>query len=357
MSGVKSKAHAITMMAALSTIVLAGCKNDDLLTTPLAPVPEASGPSGASLGLTMPAGASLAEAAVDQEGKPATLTVGGEGGVASLKVDGGADTGLLVRNTDIEANAPTQSYSNGTNALTVSKDAGSDRLLTDVSYGVYDVHNADGSRQIGGYHYGNVTPESSRPAGNVTATYAGKFTGVEVMDGRQRADEAAKAEAEPQFGPPTVRGLNGDVALMADFGRGTVQGLVGNMKYADDQRTQPEAEASALMVREPTATPYGLRMDAQMTGSTYKGTASFTGVEDAVTVTKSAVNGAFYGANAAETAGTLSVTGQAVPRKLEEYKLAEQPAAPRVVVTGAFGGAKSDSITPFPLPTSPVKEK
>ncbi len=354
MSGVKSMAYAITMMAALSTIVLAGCKNDDLLTTPLAP--EASGPSGASLGVTMPAGASLAEAAVDQEGKPAVLTVGGEGGVASLKVDGGADTGLLVRNTDIEANAPTQSYSNGTNALTVSKDAGSDRLLTDVSYGVYDVHNADGSRQIGGYHSGNVTPENSRPAGNVTATYAGKFTGVEVMDGRQRAEyEAAALEEGSQFGPPTVRGVNGDVALMADFGRGTVQGLVGNMKYADDQSTQPEA--SALMAREPTATPYGLRMDAQMTGSTYKGTASFTGVEDAVTVTKSAVNGAFYGANAAETAGTLSVTAQANRANPELSKLAEQPAAPRVVVTGAFGGAKSDSITPFPLPTSPVKEK
>jgi hypothetical protein len=346
MSGVKSMAYAITTMAALSTIVLAGCKNDDLLTAPLAPV----GPSGASLGVTIPAEASLAEAAVDQEGKPAVLTVAGEGGVASLKVEAGADTGLLVRNTDIEANAPTQSYSNGTNALTVSKDAGSDRLLTDVSYGVYDVHNADGSRQVGSYHYGNITPQDSRPTGNVTATYAGKFTGVEVMDGRQRADEA-KAEAESQFGPPTVRGLNGDVALVADFGRGTVQGLVGNMKYTDGRRTEPEAEAAALMAREPTATPYGLRMDAQMTGSTYKGTASFTGVENAVTVTNSAVNGAFYGANAAETAGTLSVSGQANRTKLEEYKLAEQPAVPRVVVTGAFGGAKSDSIAPFPVPT------
>ncbi len=191
--------------------------------------------------MTVPAGASLAESAVDQEGKPAVLTVAGEGGVASLKVDGGADTGLLVRNTDIEANAPTQSYSNGTNALTVSKDAGSDRLLTDVSYGVYDVHNADGSRQVGSYHYGNIYPSGLSPGRQCHRDLCRQIHRRGNMDGRQRSDEAAMAEAEPQFGPPTVRGLNGDVALVADFGRGTVQGVVGNMKYTDGRRTEPEA--------------------------------------------------------------------------------------------------------------------
>jgi hypothetical protein len=277
--------------------------------------------------------------------------------VASLKVEGGVDTGLLLRNTEIEADAPTQTYSNGNNSLIVSKDAGSDRLLKDVSYGVFDVYKGDGSRQIGGYHHGNVTPDSSRPAGNVTATYAGKFTGVEAID--QRPREEFKAEAEgPQFGPPTVRALNGDVVLMADFGRGTVQGQVGNITYADSRTEEPAEQAAALMVRE-RATPYGISMDAKMTGSTYKGTAAFTGLQDkdSVLVTNSAVNGAFYGNKAAETAGTVSVTGQENRSTPEKARLAEQPAVPRVVVTGAFGGAKTDSITPFPPTTPPVNEK
>ena len=102
----------------------------------------------------------------------------------------------------------------------------------------------------------------------MTAAYAGKFTGVEM---RMAAEirRSGDGRSRPAVRTTTVRGLNGDVALVADFGRGTVQGVVGNMKYADGRRTEPEAEAAALMARA-DGDPYGLRMDAQMTGSTYK---------------------------------------------------------------------------------------
>ena len=81
---------------------------------------------------------------------------------------------------------------------------------------------------------------------------------------------------------------------------------------------------------------FGLNMNGTINGNTYTGTAGFTQSgalgAPAGTVTSSALDGGFYGANASETAGAVRVEGRAPDRTGNP--------GPSVVVTGAFGATK-----------------
>lgn len=221
----------------------------------------------------------------------ATL-VGGTGATASLT--GPASTGTLQRETTVPVVGLSQVYvdsqTNPTAALTVSRDAGTATPLADASYGLFAITTSSGA-SLGGYHYGNATSAASMPT--TSAVYNGKFTGVSIN----------------QFGASNE--LSGTSTMNANFGSGTVNGTVSNLT------------SSSVSVG------YGLSMAGTISGNTYSGTAGFTNPAGTPSgaATASALNGGFYGAGAAETAGALTVQGTS-------------GAGGPVAITGAFGGRR-----------------
>jgi hypothetical protein len=137
-------------------------------------------------------------------------------------------------------------------------------------------------------HHGSVTPTTQLPTG--TATYIGGYNGIAV-DGTGKVDVQTGASG-----------------LSANFGAGSVTGIVTGLSN----------------VNGPVATPagYGISMTGTITGSTYTGSAALTG--EGTSTTQSSLNGAFYGTNAAETAGALAIRGNVNGTS--------------IVTSGGFGG-------------------
>lgn len=151
--------------------------------------------------------------------------------------------------------------------------------LSDAQYGLinFQYGNAYGS---GGFHSGNLTPVNELP---VTATYSGSLFG--------RMYEIGKSTYN------IWTGVTGGVVLNANFTNGTISG-------------------STMGISQTAATPFELSLNGTISGNTYTGSASVVSTDGKAVPapTASAVNGAFYGANAAETAGAVRLEGQ-VPWK------------------------------------------
>jgi hypothetical protein len=245
-----------------------------------------------------PAGSgSINASLVQSAGTAAATLTTAPGGASSSLTAGNIQTGTIARNTTIAAAAPDQLYASApvspSNSLTVQHNVGAAAPLTDAAFGLAYTASA-GSAYVGGYHYGNATALASMPT--ATATYAGKFSGIEVS----------------RFGIGDIKGTS---ALTANFGAGTVNGNVTNMTLGSGG-----------------SAGYGLSMNGTITGNTYSGTTGFTTTTGAptVSVTASSMNGGFYGAGAAETAGALTVQGTPLPTTT----------LGPVAVVGAFGGKK-----------------
>ncbi len=210
----------------------------------------------------------------------------------------GSTTGMLL-----SVSPATTLYvsSDSTTVATVSTNAGTNALLTDAGYGRYWVYPASGQEQVGGFFTGTPTSQSQMP-GNITATYTGGFTGYRVAQGQG------------------ITSLKGSSSLTADFGAGTVNGTISNLVNGSNGLNQT----------------YGLSLAGNITGNTYNGTVGFTNAAPGVAsgtpvVASSALNGAFYGNGATQTAGSLSITGQAP---------SIGGAIGPVTVVGGFGGRR-----------------
>ncbi|MEQ1697570.1 MAG: transferrin-binding protein-like solute binding protein [Hyphomicrobiaceae bacterium] len=213
-------------------------------------------------------------------GNPASFSVGQMAGGATMT---GINSGTLYNlSSSSDQYISSDSY---TDAF-VTKITGA-APLTDAVYGSYS-SGAMPSGQLGGFFTGTPTSQAQMP-GNITATYSGGFVGYEVTNS-------------------TVYEVAGASSVTANFGAGTVSGAV-----------------SSLTNLYGTPSAYGLSMTGTITGNTYNGTAGFTGA-GAPTTTTSAMNGAFYGSAATQTAGALSVTGTG--------------AGGATTVVGGFGGRR-----------------
>ena len=189
----------------------------------------------------------------------------------------------------------------GDNGALLSMDANTP--LNDASFGLVSTFGNERDGYIGAYHTGNATLVGDVPT-NVTATYRGVFAGTEVGIGQDLA------ASRPLFGVTT---------LSADFGAGTIAGVVPNLVAGNGQGGVAQAN-------------YGLGFVGNITGNAYTGTTSFIDTSNGVdvaagTVTNSAFNGAFYGANAAETAGAVSIEGI-------------NPVGNNIAVVGSYGAIK-----------------
>jgi hypothetical protein len=256
---------------------------------------------GGSALLVIPAAALNSVGGIDatrvQSGGSPTATLTADANSGSLTA-GRLTTGTLQRDPSLAPTSATQSYESSPTAPTAllfATQGASTAPLTDAKYGFGLL---DGSQEliIGGFHHGNATALSTMPT--TTATYSGQFLGAEAN------------RAGLDF-------LVGNSSVTANFGAGTVNGNVTSLN---------RITASGASV----TSGYGLSMTGTISGNTYSGTTGFTnaaGTAPAGTVSSSNMNGGFYGAAAAETAGSLSVIGTA-------------PVAGPIAVTGGFGGRR-----------------
>ena len=168
----------------------------------------------------------------------------------------------------------------------VSTDAQS-LQLTDAKYGLvyvmngnpWPVTNKNYDFGLAAYHIGNATPTAQMPT--TTATYTGTFQGNGVT--------ASSANAN------TLGAVYGDVSLTANFGAGTVNGAITNIRKVDTGYPGMPVES------------FDINIAGSITGNAYQGTAAYVGA--GTSTNSSMVNGAFYGANAKETAGAVVVDG------------------------------------------------
>jgi hypothetical protein len=178
--------------------------------------------------------------------------------------------------------------------LLLSRQAGEEELYSS-SYFITgaDIYNENKtvSTVSGAGFAGQATGLESMTAlksGKVRATYEGSFLGL--------------ANFTDDFGAYTEL-VTGDVTLNADFKKGNVAGGVTGLTFGEgeDQGTIDQ----------------GLGLKAKIKGNEYSGTVSITKGTGAAkgggTVSKSALNGGFFGFNASETAGALRVEGTLTP--------------------------------------------
>jgi hypothetical protein len=238
----------------------------------------------------MPTGASTITFAQSSSASP------GAGATQNVTVTGGLSNGQTSTSTGAISNSCTADLclEQGPNgALFSSKIAGKDTLAYS-SYGMVATNGTNGS-MVGGYHTGTPTAANQLPT-NVTATYTGSYLGEAI----------SPSQSHTQVG---------NASLTANFGAGTVSGNVTSL-------TNVGTGASA---------GYGLSMNGTISGGSYTGTAGFTSAANpnvaAGSVSSSALNGGFYGPNAAETAGALAIKGST-------------PSTGATYVTGGFGGKR-----------------
>ena len=192
--------------------------------------------------------------------------------------------------------------------------------LTDAKYGIVYVMNGnpwpvnmkDRDFGLAAYHTGNATPLGQMPT-NTTATYRGYFQGTAVVPYSVR--------------PGDVLGvLVGDATINANFASGKIDGAISNIQ-------QRQADLTLLRVD-----PFNINVAGTISGNAYQGTAALSGV--GATATGGAVNGAFYGANAAETAGAVSAQGSLMTTRLRPNGPPDPAVSMPMTVIGAYGAKR-----------------
>lgn len=213
---------------------------------------------------------------------------------ASLTDSKGIDAGVMEQPLRLLSRSGGSEYYDNTSTSYLLANRGNSTynlVLDNSTYGWVWFGDAAGNRAIAPYHTGTPTSQAQLPTA-VTATYTGVFEGIEY-----RSNSASNYYTAP-------------MQMNANFGAGTVSGAVAR----------------------PTGSQMGIVFDGTITGNAYQGTAIMVGAPAAnLVTTKSAVNGAFYGPNAVETAGAIAVQGRQ-----------DLPGAPNspVTVVGAFGAKR-----------------
>ena len=172
-------------------------------------------------------------------------------------------------------------------------------------YTVYFAESAANQNNVSLFHDGDLTPTSALPAG--TATYNGKFGGTAVTSNwliRPRTvGDPFNADPSQAIGqdwdPNGTWRVTGDVQVNADFGAGSVNGVINNLTW---RKFDPDVGYITIGTAEVSRPFHDYTFNGTMTGSTYTGN---TRGPNSVVTGNNALNGAFYGPNAEETAGVV----------------------------------------------------
>ena len=216
-------------------------------------------------------------------------------------------------------------------AIAVSKAAGKN-LLQSSTYGITrfgeDTDATPLATWMGGVYYGTATNVADMPK-DLTATYTGNFLGLAFQ---------AKSDISPT-GDSSVNVLTGDTSLTADFRKAKVSGKITNLVATDDLGE--------------TALDQGLSLKGKIKGNSYTGGVSFIKPNGKSTgsVAHSELSGGFFGTNAAETAGALSLRGKFKPTSQGVARSSDNSNSGKGVnvnIIGSFGATKF--VPPSPAP-------
>lgn len=202
----------------------------------------------------------------------------------------------------------------------VSRDAGAAQL-TDAQYGTIYVMNGNPwpilntafDFGLAAYHTGNATAVNDMP-NLASATYTGTFQGNGLTPTVQNPNQMLGA-------------IQGDVTLNANFAAGTISGTIANVR----------ANPANTYTNHGAFFPFDINVNATITGNSYQGTAAYAGT--GTSTTAGVVNGAFYGPQAAETAGAVTVRGNVT---VPGFNAQGAPAAipTPVTVIGSYGARR-----------------
>ena len=177
-------------------------------------------------------------------------------------------------------------------------------------YTVFNDPSAGNNNNVSLFFDGSATPTSGLPAG--AATYNGKFGGTAVVSNYL---EATRTIVDPfdtagtigsTYDPNGTWRVVGDVQVNANFGTGSITGGVNNTTWRKFTGVTTTQDGFITVTPAETAKPFrDYTLTGTITDNTFSGNVS--GTPGAVVTGNNALNGGFYGPNAEEVAGVLSV--------------------------------------------------
>ncbi len=172
-------------------------------------------------------------------------------------------------------------------------------------YTIYFAETAANQNNVALFHDGDLTPTSALPAAN--ATYNGKFGGTAVtsnwLDRPRTVNDPFNADPSTNAGqdwdPNGTWRVTGDVQINANFGAGTVNGVIDNTTW---RKFDPDVGYITIGTNEASRPFHDYTFNATITNNTFSGS---TRGPNTVVTGNNAVDGAFYGPNAEEAAGVV----------------------------------------------------
>ncbi len=177
-------------------------------------------------------------------------------------------------------------------------------------YVVFNDPSAPNNNNVSLFYNGSATPTSALPAGS--ATYNGKFGGTAVVSNYLSPERTVNDPFDTAGTATTVYDPNGtwrvvgDTQITANFGSGAVTGSITNSTWRKFTGSATSPDGFITITPAETDKPFtNYTINGTITGNTFVGNAQ--GPAGAVVTGNNAVNGGFFGPNAEEVAGVVSV--------------------------------------------------
>ncbi|HFC04216.1 MAG TPA: hypothetical protein ENJ55_00805 [Rhizobiales bacterium] len=177
-------------------------------------------------------------------------------------------------------------------------------------YTVFNDPSAGNNNNVSLFFDGSATPTSGLPAGS--ATYSGKFGGTAVvsnyLEGTRTFSDPfdSGGPAGTTYDPNGTWRVVGDTSVTADFGSGAVTGAITNTTWRKFTGSTTSPDGFITVTPNETSKPFrDYTFTGTITDNTFAGNAQ--GPAGSVVTGNNAVNGGFFGPNAEEVAGIISV--------------------------------------------------
>ncbi len=177
-------------------------------------------------------------------------------------------------------------------------------------YTVFNDPSAPNNNNVALFFDGDATPTSGLPAGS--ATYNGKFGGTAVVSNYLSPTRTVNDPFDTDglvgttYDPNGTWRVAGDSQVVANFGSGAVTGSITNTTWRKFTGSATSPDGFITITPSEGAKPFtNYTFTGTITGNTFAG--NVEGPAGAVVTGNNAVNGGFFGPNAEEVAGTLSV--------------------------------------------------
>lgn len=177
-------------------------------------------------------------------------------------------------------------------------------------YTVFNDPSAANNNNVALFFDGQATPTSSLPAGSVT--YNGKFGGTATVANYLSPNRTVNdpfdtgAVAGDPYDPNGTWRVVGDTQVTANFGSGAVTGAINNTTWRKFTGSETSPDGFITVTPGESAKPFtNYTFSGTITDNTFTGNAQ--GPAGSVVTGNNAVSGGFFGPNAEEVAGAVTV--------------------------------------------------